>query len=422
MSKPKHATRSFFCSCTRALGAGLIGIGTAALFVLPAQAQGAAGNAQTLSRLMHAAPSKATVRLSPVREAALEASARALGVQTGLIEYAQEIKRVIDSRSVQMERAFRFGDLVIGQGVLPPVILDTKNAVSVTDDTMRLAGAIYTIKQPARFFTGAPSWRDWLLMGLPVSEELPQMPDNEQLLPRDEKERAYWQQKISEAYASGREQAREIFDHNLSMLEQTYIGMRTFYDLYQRNMVSAPIIAKSQEIVTQEDPNTIIVGDTLFRITMPTHFLTNPAAWRALQALPSTKPLLPVGQGFDPEQVRHAYSVYQSQMIARAQKEGKLPPTPAAAPSAKPAGAPPAQAVRAPQVRTTRPVSTKPAPAPAPKAKPSAVQVPAPLRAEPIKTPANTTPAAPTTNAAPAAPIDTPAKPLFSIPSQRAAK
>lgn len=274
-------------------------------------------NPNTLARLMQAKPSQELVRLSPVREAALEASARALGTQTGLIEHAQEIAAQVATRRVEMEKTFRFGDLVIGQGVLPPVLLHTENAATVTDDTMRLAGAVYEIKHPARFFTGAPSWRDWLLMGLPTQASMPEMPANEQLLPRDDKERAFWQQKVKEAYISGREQAREIFDHNLSTLEQVYGGMRTFYDLYQRNMVSAPIIAKSQEIVTQDDPNTIVVGDTLFRITMPAQFQTNPEAWRALQAKPSTKPLLPIGHGFDPEQVRYAYAVYQEQLSER---------------------------------------------------------------------------------------------------------
>src|SRR3546814_9543604 len=58
----------------------------------------------------------------------------------------------------------------------------------------------------------------------------------------------------------------EIFRNNLARLEEIYNGMRIFFDLYQRKMVSAPYIASSQEIVTQDDPNTMIVGDTTFRI------------------------------------------------------------------------------------------------------------------------------------------------------------
>src|SRR3546814_14336872 len=82
-----------------------------------------------------------------------------------MIERANEIGSVIETRRALLDKTFRFGDLVIGQGVLPPVIVKTDNAVSVSDNSMRLAGTVYRLVQPARFFSGAPSWRDWLLMG-----------------------------------------------------------------------------------------------------------------------------------------------------------------------------------------------------------------------------------------------------------------
>lgn len=263
--------------------------------------------------LMKANSIEEKVRLSPVRESALKSSAQLLGAQTGLIEMATKIKREVEDRRVEFEKNFRFGDMIIGQGVLPPVLLSTQNAAVVEADAMRLAGAIYHIKEPARFYSGAPSWRDWLLMGLPESDDLPELPNHEQLLPRDEAERSYWQQEMKKAYLGGIEQAKEIFDHNLSKLEETYLGMRTFYDLYQRGMVSAPIIASSQEIVTQPDANTIIVGDTLFRITMPAEFNTDHSEWKALQARPSLVPPLKDVEQYDKEQIKHAYETYRVQ-------------------------------------------------------------------------------------------------------------
>ena len=298
LKKAKIIALSFF--------AATYGIGAAAI------AQDAP-NQQTLQRLMSAQPQSQGKRLSPVREAALKAAARTVGTQTGLIERAQEIIIEVDKRRAKMENLFRFGDLVIGAGVLPPVLVHTENAAAVTGDTMRLAGAIYQIRYPARFFSGAPSWRDWLLMGLPTLEEMPDLPKNEQLLPRDADERAYWEQQVRDAYFSGRAQAQEVFDNNLSNLEEVYNGMRTFYDLFQRNMVSAPVIAKSQEIITQDDPNTIVVGDTLFRITVPSSFKTDPAKWKALSAKPSVDMPLPVVPGYDRKQVEAAYQEFKRQ-------------------------------------------------------------------------------------------------------------
>ena len=307
---------------TMALLASLSG-----LFISTAYAQ----NENTLNRLMQVKPESAKTRLSPVREAALRSAATTLGTQTGLIERAREINKEVEARRAKLEKSYRFGDLVIGAGVLPPVLVVTENAASVTNDSMRLAGSIYQIRQPARFFSGAPSWRDWLLMGLPVDDKMPDPPKEEQLLPRNAEERAFWEQQIKEAYLSGREQAQEIFDNNLGQLEEVYLGMRTFYELYQRQMVSAPIIAKSQEIVTQDDKNTIVVGDTLFRITAPSEFKVDPKKWRALEAkppMPATEvPLLAADGSYDRAQVAAAMDIHNQQQarkeaIARAKAMG----------------------------------------------------------------------------------------------------
>lgn len=282
----------------------------------PVQAQ----SSSTLERLMQVKPEKPQSKLSPVREAALKGAANTLGMQTGLIERAREINKEIEARRSRLENTYRFGDLVIGSGVLPPVLVATENASSVTDNTMRLAGSIYKIIQPARFFSGAPSWRDWLLLGLPVDEPLPAPPREEQLLPRNGDETIYWQLQIKEAYASGRAQAQEIFDNNLAALEQVYVGMRTFFELYQRRMVSAPVIAKSQEIVTQDDKNTIVVGDTFFRITMPAEFKTNPKEWKALEAKPASPGVvgpLPVTQEYSATEIAAAHTIFEQQQARK---------------------------------------------------------------------------------------------------------
>lgn len=235
-----------------------------------------------LNSLMNAKASRVAPRISPVREAILRPTAQALGTQTGMIEAANEILQVINELGGSMDRTFRFGDLVMGQGVLPPVVVASHNTASLGESgkTMRVAGSVYKIEEPARFFTGAPSWRDWLLMGLLAQADLPALPDNPQLLPQDDKERAYWQDVIQKSYLQGREQARRIFEENLAGLERTYLGMRTFYELHGRGLVSLPRLATTQDVVNQTDPNTIVVGDTVFRITVPSAFNTDTGQWK----------------------------------------------------------------------------------------------------------------------------------------------
>lgn len=244
-----------------------------------------------LDRLLEAKPgADDESQISVVRQSILRKGAQTLATQTGMIDRAREIMEAVEVMRPQLDKAFRFGDLVMGAGVLPPVISSTRDAAVVQSDVMRLAGAVYRIEAPARFFTGAPNWRDWLLMGLLTNSDVPALPSQEQLLPRNAAEKAFWQRVVKEAYEAGRKQAQFVFEDNLGQLQKTYLGMRTYYDLYQRGMVSAPVITREQDVVNRDDPNTIVVGDTVFRITLNSNFDENTKNWRAMQATPK-KPI-----------------------------------------------------------------------------------------------------------------------------------
>ncbi|WP_152385738.1 type IV secretory system conjugative DNA transfer family protein [Achromobacter sp. GbtcB20] len=284
-----------------------------------------AQQSEALSSLMNASAGRVAPRISPVREAILRPTAQALGTQTGMIEAANEILQVVNDMGGTMDRTFRFGDLVMGQGVLPPVVVASHNSASIGEGAkmMRVAGSVYKIEEPARFFTGAPSWRDWLLMGLLAQSGAPELPDNPQLLPQDDKERAYWQEVVQKSYVLGREQAARIFEENLAGLERTYLGMRTFYELHGRGLVSLPRLATTQDVVNQTDANTIVVGDTVFRITVPSSFNTDTNNWRPTTGTTPT-PAIPA------QSVNLANPAFKPYVPAQAQPF---------APAAPPAGA-----------------------------------------------------------------------------------
>lgn len=233
-----------------------------------------AANAQTAAK----AP---VVALSPVREAALRDTARALGVQAGLGERSRAIIKTVNGQAAVLDAKFRFGDLMMGVGILPAVISEARDAVAVEATVMRIAQNVFRIDEPARPVMVAPTWRDWLLVGLNPDLH-PSPPADAQLLPRDETEQRYWNAQLDEAYLVGVQQADKIFDINLARLERTYIGMRRFYDLYQRGMVTAPVVAASSSIIDREDPNTVAVGATVFRIVAGTDFVEKSDNWRPL--------------------------------------------------------------------------------------------------------------------------------------------
>jgi defect in organelle trafficking protein DotC len=219
--------------------------------------------------------------LSPVREAALRETAQMLGVQAGLGEESRRIVASIQSRAAQLDERFRFNELLIGAGVLPPVISEAQDAFAVDGPVMRVAQRIYRIDEPARFVSTAPSWRSWLLVGL-APDLRPSPAVAPSLLPRDEQEVTFWRQILEEGYAAGVAQARSILELNLSRMERAYSGMRRFFDLHARGMVSKPQVIAADSVIDREDPNTVVVGSTVFRIVKPSDFVEQFQQWKPL--------------------------------------------------------------------------------------------------------------------------------------------
>lgn len=219
--------------------------------------------------------------MSAVREAALRDTARVLGMQAGLGDESRRIIALTEQRTVELDRDYRFGDLLMGVGILPAAISRVENAVGIDGAVMRVAQSIYRIDEPARPVLQPPTWRDWLYVGLNPGLH-PRPPSDQQLLPRDDQERQFWASVLDASYEQGVRQAKEIFAINMARLVRTYRGMRTFYELYDRGMVTAPEVVASSSIVNREDPNTIAVGATVFRIVAPTTFVEQHDLWRPL--------------------------------------------------------------------------------------------------------------------------------------------
>lgn len=219
-----------------------------------------------------------SVRLTPVREAALRDTAIRLGFQWGLGDRSREIVQITESDSSQLDRRYEFGALMIGVGFLPPVISEARDSVAIDGTTMRVAKVIYKIDEPPRPVRIAPTWRDWLYIGLD-SGLRPSAPTGEGLLPRDESEQAFWKSEIDRSYEEGRLHADEVFELNLAQLQRTFMGMRRYFDLYKRGIVTAPKIVSASSVVNRTDPNTVLIGDTVFSVTVSAQFNEKTEAW-----------------------------------------------------------------------------------------------------------------------------------------------
>jgi defect-in-organelle-trafficking protein DotC len=103
-----------------------------------------------------------------------------------------------------------------------------------------------------------------------------------EVLPANDVERAFWLSESRKAYDSGVAQANQVYDTNLSRLDRAYAGMRRYYELFTAGMVAAPVIVSSTEVAVREDANTLMVGNTIIRITVPADFVDRTNKWQPL--------------------------------------------------------------------------------------------------------------------------------------------
>lgn len=240
---------------------------------------GAVFGQSSLQQLIDAKPSESSAASSVglVRRSILTEAAMRLGTQAGLADRAKIIVAEIKRREVQLDARYRFQALIMDAALLPPVIVETRDAVALDTAVMRVAKATFRIVEPPRFVDVAPTWRDWLYLGL-VGLDAPVAVEPE-AAPKTPGERELWEKDLRAAYLEGERQAQRIFEVNLATLNRAYDGMRTYYDLYARKMVSAPVLVAATDVATMDDPSTMVVGSTIFRVTVNPRFVDDAREW-----------------------------------------------------------------------------------------------------------------------------------------------
>jgi defect in organelle trafficking protein DotC len=220
----------------------------------------------------------AAAAISPARANMLSEVALPLGSHKGLADRSAVLVAELEARATRLDTLYRFNALVMKNGMLPPVISEARDAVEATADQIRAADRMYKIVAPARFVTIAPSWRDYLFVGLRIkqSQDLPFAA----VLPKTAAERDYWKEQITIGYTQGQKLADQILETNRARLDRDYMGMLRYSELLNKGMVSEPTVAVAPSIVSG-DRNHINVGDTLYRVTDHGGFVTDPNKWQA---------------------------------------------------------------------------------------------------------------------------------------------
>jgi defect-in-organelle-trafficking protein DotC len=191
---------------------------------------------QTLSRQGEL---KAELQTNFMRKDAVRDTAMSVGARTALAWRGEQINRMLNSQAGHLNSVFNFAGLVLSDSILPPVLLESHNAISLDNPhSIRVADRSYQIIRQAHFVSAPPTWREYLIM----DETRPEAPDVS-LLPSTQEEQDAWRQGIVKGWEEGLKQAEMIYQENLSRLKRDYQGMVRYRMLLAQNMVSPPQVA-----------------------------------------------------------------------------------------------------------------------------------------------------------------------------------
>jgi len=237
--------------------------------------------------------------IEPIRREALMEAALEVGAQGGLLSQSMEINAFLESTKDGLDRQFPFYPLLIDGEILPPVILESRQAVTSSDDgrTMRVADATYKIKSDARFVSAAPTWRDYLFM-----DQQGIMLPHKSVAPETGAEKKLWFEMVKKGWRSGVQQADQIYDLALNDLRQDYVGMVTYRKLLAEGKVSKPEIERNNLGVTGSGRE-MVIGDRVKQITIDSALQVDKSyEWKA-PVLPDEKPAI-ISNGKSMEDIR----------------------------------------------------------------------------------------------------------------------
>jgi defect-in-organelle-trafficking protein DotC len=219
---------------------------------------------------------QAKSKIPELRYQAIKESGMEYGSRTGLVRRGYEITQQLNARSSQLDKAYPLPKLMLDDNVVPPVLEESKDNLNKDSNTaLRLSDATYKITENAHFVTTPPTWRDYLLVGLTYSVEVP----NPTLMPKTPEEKQVWEEAVKEGWQVGIKQANQIFNVQLNKLERDIKGMGLYRSLLTRNMVTKPFVAVSNLGVTGDNKK-INVNDRVLRITALAGLKTDSKEWK----------------------------------------------------------------------------------------------------------------------------------------------
>lgn len=215
---------------------------------------------------------------------AVRSAGRRLGATAGFRQQADHLYLGIEAYEQYLTEIFDFGELMLPEGIVPPVLAQTEDYISFDQtngrETKEIRAQVLTTVSDATFAnSGGPHWRDYLRLTQPPLDK-----PHPELQSEINANRAAWQRGVKEGYDKGIEQANQAFDIAINQLSRDYSGMQLFRLLWVAGQVEAPeIVEQTQDIVGGGRGNSeMSIGVRRVVISEPVYFINDASEWTAL--------------------------------------------------------------------------------------------------------------------------------------------
>lgn len=217
----------------------------------------------TLESLLNPSVVEVRSEVPVMREQMIFEAACSLGARGGLSDQSQKIRKSLELQSAALDK-FNFQPLMTREGMLPPVVTEEQDSIRQEGEKdKRSARVIYRMVQEARLVTIAPTWRDYLYVGLPEAGKV-DMP-HKSFYPANDAEKSVWKKAVNECWKAGVSQADGVFNENMARFERDYFGMIRYKMLAAHNMVESLKVGTEIKPVSGNRTE-IIIDDQRYRI------------------------------------------------------------------------------------------------------------------------------------------------------------
>lgn len=218
---------------------------------------------------------KSKDEVGEIKRAALVEIATAMGASAGAAHRMQQLKEEVNKNAAELDRLFKFKEMRLTDGVMLPVIMQSSaNYNKSSDDEVQTSDKRFIVDNPAKFVSVYPTWRTYLFLNLPTFDAPPAS-----MLPKNDAEKAIWDEAVKVGWARGVDQANKIFEASYARLEKDYIGMDLARILLDLKILTPTILAKQNMGVTGGGRE-MDINSQIFRITDHSGLNPNSKAWK----------------------------------------------------------------------------------------------------------------------------------------------